>query len=205
MDGKITTITRERLKEAADVLQQAFAADPMMQYIFATSESSLEESGQKLFIFSCEVRLLLDWPLYGVVDSSRKLVGVAGLSLPGEAHWPPALQQVYDDFKQTAGPESTRRLEAYSELDDTGRPSEPHFQLGVIGVLPETQGKGYGGLMMAELHRMAESDPTSTGVWLDTETENNVAYYQKRGYQVVAHSKLDDTVDIWGMFRPDMQ
>jgi predicted GNAT family N-acyltransferase len=202
MTGRLVRLDRSHLEAAANVLAQAFARDPIAKYVFAVSETSFEDSGRALFTFSCEVRLLLDWPLLGVIEEDGFLVGVAGLSLPGDPTWPPALHQVYADFKTTVGADSASRMERYAELADTNRPSEPHYQLGVIGVAPEAQGKGYGGLMLQETHRMSEINPDSTGVWLDTENMENVSFYQHHGYEVRAQTTLDG-LNIWGMFRPN--
>lgn len=202
MTSRLVRLDRSHLEAAARVLAQAFARDPMAKYVFAVSKTSFEDSGRALFTFSCEVRLLLDWPLLGVIEEDGFLVGVAGLSLPGDPIWPPALHQVYADFKTTVGADSASRMERYAELADTNRPSEPHFQLGMIGVAPAAQGKGYGGLMLREVHHLAENDPESTGVWLDTETPENVSFYQHHGYKVRARTALEG-LNIWGMFRPN--
>jgi hypothetical protein len=39
-------------------------------------------------------------------------------------------------------------------------------------------------------------------VGLDTENEINVPFYERFGYQVVAHTQMDG-IDLWSMFRPD--
>ena len=114
------------------------------------------------------------------------------------------MQDVYENLKARIGPEASSRLEAYSRLADTDRPSEPHYQLGMIGVDPQHQGKGYGGQLLGTLKEMSESHPKSMGVWLDTENPRNVPYYQHFGYEIKAHSTLGD-VDIWGMYRPSQK
>lgn len=202
MAGKLVVLNRSDLYAAADVLMRAFADDPMVKYVFKASKASLEDSGMALFTFSCEVRLLLDWPLLGVIENDKNLIGVAGLSLPGEVQWPQSLQRVYDDFKKTVGEAAASRMENYSALADTNRPSALHYQVGMIGVAPEAQGKGYGGMLLREIHRRSESDPTSTGVWLDTENQENVSFYQYHGYEVRSQTTLEG-INIWGMFRPN--
>jgi ribosomal protein S18 acetylase RimI-like enzyme len=192
------------LSDAVGVLARAFADDPMVNYMLGVSQVPLEESLNELFLFSCEVRLLLDWPLLGVWGKNDRLVGVAGVTLPGDAQWPKALQDVYENLKVKIGSQAVSRLEAYSQLADTNRPAESHYQLGMIGVDPNYQGKGYGGHLLDTLSAMSESHSESTGVWLDTENPRNVPYYQRFGYKVKAHSTLDG-IDIWGMFRPNQK
>ena len=199
---KVTHLDRSHLSDAVGVLARAFADDPMANYMLGISHVSLEKSLEELFLFSCEVRLLLDWPLLGVWVESDQLAGVAGITLPGDVDWPESLQEVYENLKAKIGSDAVSRLETYSQLADTNRPSEPHYQLGMIGVAPKHQGKGCGGRLLETLNEMSESHPESTGVWLDTENPRNVPYYQRFGYEVKAHSTLDG-IDVWGMFRPN--
>jgi ribosomal protein S18 acetylase RimI-like enzyme len=188
------------LSEAVDVLARAFANDPMAQYMLGVSNLSLDKSLKELFVFSCEVRLLLDWPLLGVWTDNDQLAGVAGMTLPGHVEWPESLQIVYKNLKSQIGSQAVSRLETYSQLADTNRPAEPHYQLGMIGVAPEHQGKGFGGRLLDTVSEMSGTHPESSGVWLDTENPRNVPYYQRFGYEIKAHNILDG-IDVWGMFR----
>ncbi|HKJ26247.1 MAG TPA: GNAT family N-acetyltransferase [Anaerolineales bacterium] len=206
MDGKIIPLDRGDKEKIAEVLALAFSYYPLMAYIYKVSQVPLLESLQAMFRVSCEIRLTFGWPMLGFLDSQGKMVGTALLNMTRGLDWPESLQQSQDhEFTQVVGTKAAQRLNDFATLADTGRPEEPHIGLGVIGVLPEAQGKGHGRRLLDHISALSENTPTSTGVWLDTETEHNVAYYQKFGYQVFAHSKLDNVVDIWGMFRPDKQ
>jgi ribosomal protein S18 acetylase RimI-like enzyme len=198
----ITQVDRAYLHEAIDVLSKAFTNDPMMQYLFESSTATYSRSLYEMFRFSCEVRLLLNWPLLGCWDTQHRLVGVAGLSLPGKAVWPPTLQKVYEGLKACIGINASTLMEKYGSQADTNRPNEPHYQLGMIGIDPHQQGHGYGGMLLQVLHKMSEAHPTSTGIWLDTENPRNLPWYQRFGYQIRALTQLGD-VQIWGMFRPN--
>lgn len=200
----VTHLDRSHLSDAVDVLARAFRNDPMANYMLGVSNLSLEESLKELFIFSCEVRLLLDWPLLGIWVDNDQLAGVAGITLPGNVEWPEALQDVYENLKTQIGSQAVSRLETYSQLADSNRPAESHYQLGMIGVDPEHQGKGCGGRLLDIVNEMSDNHPESAGVWLDTENPRNVPYYQRFGYEIKAHSTLDG-IDVWGMFRPNQR
>jgi ribosomal protein S18 acetylase RimI-like enzyme len=60
----------------------------------------------------------------------------------------------------------------------------------MIGVRPESQGQGYARQLLEEVRRRSERHPCSTGVALDTENAENVAIYERLGYQVVARDRL---------------
>jgi ribosomal protein S18 acetylase RimI-like enzyme len=198
---EIVSLSREDLPAAIDLFSHAFATDPMVSYVFDVSLVTQERSLQELFRFSCEVRLLLDWPLLGTLDENGVLAGVAGFSMLGEVHWPQSLVTVYEELKSCIGPESAARLEEYSHLADLHRPLLPHYQLGMIGVHPRAQGKGHAATLIRRLHQLSDADPVSTGVWLDTANPLNVPIYEHLGYRIVAQEELGP-VTVWGMFRP---
>ncbi len=75
--------------------------------------------------------------------------------------------------------------------------------VGVIGVHPAEQGRGYGRRLLAAIHALSAHHPTSTGVYLDTENPASKAFYERCGYRLLAEERLDDGVDIWCLFRPD--
>ncbi|MBN1399433.1 MAG: GNAT family N-acetyltransferase [Anaerolineae bacterium] len=197
---QIMRLQRAHLAQAATVLARAFVQDPLTEYVFAVSKASRDESLRELGRFSCEVRLLLGWPLLGSIEARGRVAGVLGVSLPGDPQWPPALNRVYARLGEVVGPESIARLEAYSRLADTNRPKQPHYQVGILGVDPTLQGQGHGGALMRALHAIADADAEAVGTWLDTENPRNVAWYRRFGYEVQAESLLDGLA-VWGMFR----
>ena len=198
--ARIEPLGREHLEPAIDVLTRAFLDYPLMRYVYAVSACDYGRSVRGLMRFACEVRFLLGHWLLGCLDGSGDLVGVAGLSRPGRPQWPDALEQVYAELCALVGPASTQRLEDASELADAGRPETLHHQLGIIGIDPQAQGSGYGGLMLREVAEMVDGDPSSTGCWLDTETQANVDWYLRHGFRVRARHEIGP-VTVWGMWR----
>ena len=199
--SEVIDIPRHRLDEAVEVLAQAFEDDPAMHYLLGPSFVSYLESRDALLRFSCLVRLELDWPLIGV-EADGSLAGVLGVTMPGDDRWPDSLKQIYEDLGTTTGPTVMQRLEAYSELADSGRPSETHFHVGVVGVRPGVQGRGIGRLLIDAVQAMSEAHAASSGVALDTENPASRAFYERCGYHVTAEDQIED-VTIWSMFRPN--
>jgi ribosomal protein S18 acetylase RimI-like enzyme len=201
LNPQIVTLGRENLDDAIEVLFHSLVNDPLPHYLFETSNVDYQHSLRELFRFSCEVRLDLDWPLLGCIFNSA-LAGVAGLSEPEEVPWPESLSKTYRKMRSVIGPQAIERLERYSEIVDSYRPEDPHFYLGVLGVHPSFQGRGLGALLMKEINSISAKHLTSMGVGLDTENPINVRFYERFGYRVVAHMKIDG-IDLWSMFRPD--
>jgi ribosomal protein S18 acetylase RimI-like enzyme len=57
--------------------------------------------------------------------------------------------------------------------------------LQVLGVDPPFQGKHYGGALLDRLKLEASARPEIAGVYLETATEANVAFYGSKGYEVL--------------------
>ena len=70
------------------------------------------------------------------------------------------------------------------------RPFE-HVYLDMIGVLPLHRRKGIATALLEAGHTWA--DDLGLPVALDTDTEENVAFYARRGYEVMARERLPDT------------
>ncbi len=197
----VVLLSRHHLPAAIEVLARAFQPDPLMRYIFAEADAPFEECLRELFRFSCEVRFLLNWPLFGSFSGTR-LLGVAGVTEPEDTPWPPPLVSVYEHLKAVIGPGSTEHMERYAHHVDQFRPQEPHYHLGMIGVDPAAQGRGHGRGLLEAVQALSEQHPASTGVWLDTENPRNVTIYGRCGYGVIAQTQYGG-VDIWCMFRPN--
>ncbi|MDA0768641.1 MAG: GNAT family N-acetyltransferase [Chloroflexi bacterium] len=199
----VIRLQRDQEDDAVAVLAEAFQHDPVMNYVFHGIESGDDARLRELFRFSCRVRFDIGWPLMGV-QSDGELLAVAGIDEPGEAEWPQSLSDCYQEFARIAGPEAVGRLGSYASLPDKHRPKEPHFFLGMIGVHPKAQGKGYARLLLDWLHRASETHPTSNGVALDTDSDVNVSIYEHFGYEVVGRDDLV-SLTVSTMYRPDSQ
>lgn len=77
----------------------------------------------------------------------------------------------------------------------------PHWYLEAIGVEPDHQGAGLGSALVRA--GIARADRDKTPVYLETETEGNVGYYEYLGFGVVDQivaTGLD--LPLWMMTRP---
>jgi len=76
----------------------------------------------------------------------------------------------------------------------------PHWYVPAIGVDPESQGMGFGSVLMK--HGIARADRDEAPIYLETETERNVGFYQRLGFDVMEEftPKAVD-VRMWFMAR----
>jgi ribosomal protein S18 acetylase RimI-like enzyme len=81
------------------------------------------------------------------------------------------------------------------------RPTQPHLYLYVLGVEPELQRRHFGVTLLDYLRDQVSLRPELTGVYLETATESNVAYYSHVGYQVIGELRPLG-VRVWRMLQP---
>jgi len=202
LSPQIIDIPGNRLDAAVEVLARAFQTYPLMRYWFADQSAAYYRALQKLFYFSCRVRLDLGYPLLGSVDAGGRLLGVAGLAAPERKSWPAGLTETYERFTAFIGPEAQQRVEQYAQIVDSHPLPQPHYYLSFIGVDPDGRGQGHARRLLDAVHAIAAAHPTSVGVGLHTEYPANVELYAHFGYRVIAQGKLG-SVGTWGMFRPN--
>lgn len=200
--ARIVDIEAARLQEATTVLSRAFSNDPMLSYVMGDHEGESDPRVRLFFSFSCDIRLVLGWPLLGV-EENGELLAVMGLTPPGANQWASSLDDSYAELKLLMGPGASAWFESYGTWVEAKRPSAPHYYLGVIGTSMAAQGKGYGRMLLERVQAMSAADPGSTGVGLDTDSEHNVSIYQHFGYEITDHSALEG-MDVWAMFRPNL-
>ena len=139
-----------------------------------------------------------------IVVSGDPVNGVASWFGP-ERHGPTPDAMGENGFGEVlglAGPEASQRLlamigeieEQHAQLTDGA-----HLRLEFYGVVPEQQGSGIGSALIDHGHRRAEE--LGLPCYLETFTEPNVRFYERRGYQVVGEFTIGDGVRGYGMIR----
>jgi len=71
----------------------------------------------------------------------------------------------------------------------------------MLGVSPAAQGKGVGGLLLADM--LGKVDLEGMPAYLETQNERNVGFYQKYGFEVAAEEPFPKLKGLrnWGMLR----
>jgi ribosomal protein S18 acetylase RimI-like enzyme len=76
----------------------------------------------------------------------------------------------------------------------------PHWYLMALGVEPARQGQGIGGRLIRPV--LAQADRAGVLCYLETETERNVAFYQKHGFVVAESGPVPGhNLPLWMMVR----
>lgn len=76
----------------------------------------------------------------------------------------------------------------------------PHWYLWVLGVSPDCRGRGIGGELLRPVLDRAAAD--GVPCYLETQTEANVAFYRRRGFEIVREQREPVCgLPIWFMVR----
>ena len=96
------------------------------------------------------------------------------------------------------GPAVAFRLGEYGQAWAKHEPTEPHWHIGPVGVEPALQGRGIGSQLMEIF--CARLDASDEVAHLETDTAQNVPFYQRFRFEVVAE---DDLLGVhhWFMYR----
>jgi GNAT superfamily N-acetyltransferase len=80
-------------------------------------------------------------------------------------------------------------------------PSEPHWYLDTLATDPAWRRKGLGARLLD--HDLEVRDERGDACALDTHTAENVAFYGRRGFEVIASGRMPaDGPELFVMFRP---
>jgi ribosomal protein S18 acetylase RimI-like enzyme len=185
----VTMLYPEQHEQAAVALGRAFISDPTFKSILPdiTEPVARAEHLSDLFRVLLAVERRNGQPIFGVVDNGRA-VGAAlteGTGHPGALGLlMTSLGQIPRMVRGVGWGGIVRALNLFSVLSEN-HPKEPHLYLQLLGVDPAFQGKHYGGALLDRLKLEASARPEIAGVYLETSTEVNVAFYSSKGYEVL--------------------
>lgn len=188
--------------EVCDLLIKAFEKDPMIVFLFSGKQHRL------FFRFLINKSQMLNEQMIGE-RVGEQWVTVANVELPADSKsisWVQQLRFLVGAlgliFKIPV--KSFIFINKYMRFTTSVRPKSPHHYLVFMGVDPKMQGQGFGRKTLEYIHCLIDQDPLSTGIGLDTENPENVTFYKKFGYQLVAQKNIQG-VTIYSMFRSKSQ
>jgi GNAT superfamily N-acetyltransferase len=193
-------LDRSQKDAALDVLCAAFYDYPVPRYVIGEAASDYDGRLRELMNLFVEGRLTRSVPLIGLYDSND-LVGVAVVSPPQEIPPPPELEVCQAQAERRLGPQAMARFEDYEKACEATDPGQVAHYLGMIAVRPDVQRRGIGRRLIKAVKAKARSDPSSTGVTLNTEVETNLSFYKKMGFIKGAETDLG-ALHTWSFYWP---
>ncbi|HVN28730.1 MAG TPA: GNAT family N-acetyltransferase [Candidatus Binataceae bacterium] len=178
----------EQYGEAARALGRAFINDPPIRVLLPEPADPVERARLLTYFFEAMLGIQRNTgePVIGVVIDNKVVaaailesggVPVASLVLHGLLQMPRMVKGIGWDGLW-------RGIQLQGELLKN-HPHEPHIYLNFLGVDPDYQRHHCGSAIIEELRRLASMRSKLAGVYLETGTEENVAYYSARGYETL--------------------
>ena len=198
-DQDIVALTREDCGRAGAMLGRAFHDDPIW-----TATFSADRAEKLVTMFTGLAKATVAGA--GVAETFPDLAAVALWLPPGKTIGPMAMVRSGFAIPRLAMrlPRGERKSMMAVLFQLNGRRKalmpEPHWYLSAIGVDPDRQGEGLGTTLVRSGLKHAERDQTP--VYLETETEGNVVFYERLGFSVLEQVKAEAlNVPVWLMAR----
>lgn len=175
---KISFLEKNDISDASKILSEAMLKVPLHIAVFQGQGEKQRKLIEEMFI-----ELLSDLP--GITFLARidnKIIGVMRMKSCEGRKIPDAQYQTED-----ANNINWRKFFWHREWARND-PLDQHWHLGPVGVLPSHQGTGIGTKL---LNRFCyEVDACSSPAYLETDTEKNVQFYERFGFQVAGESEI---------------
>lgn len=128
----------------------------------------------------------------------NRLVGVMNMAhFPDCVHNTKKDRSISQDLIKKLDDYGARHSELYGKWAEV-HPTESHYHLGPIGVLPEMQGQGIGRQLMVKYCEIV--DGSKEAGYLETDRPENVHFYKESGFKVIREEVILD-VPCWFMWR----
>ncbi len=202
---RVTELPGDRLAEAAGVLARSFRDNPNFVDLFPDEKIRTRVLPH---VFAAGLRDALGFEHVYAAMHGDEIFGVATWLPPGA--FPLSLRRqlrVLPDMVRilATAPRSTRWLLQFTSSVTGQHPEQPYWYLENVGVEPAAQGLGIGTRLLEPVLSLA--DAAGQSCYLETQTERNVAWYRKLGFEV-RDSEVSFTPGgppNWTMFRHPRQ
>ena len=177
-------------------LARAFDDDPMVNW-YIRRDDKRADAFDALFR-ACLCTLSLP---HGEVLTTEDCLGGALWYPPGKSKI--GFMQMLTSFRTIIRVASLRGLKRLLDILSTVEkvhPTEKHYYLQFLGVDPEHQGKGLGSALMHPV--LEQCDREGCGAYLENSKEDNLAFYERRGFEVTSEIDLgQEAPPVWAMWR----
>ena len=175
---KISFMQKSDIQESARVLSVAMLNNPLHVAVFLGKSEKERIAIEKMFS-----NLLVELP--GIVFLAKEKQKIIGVMRMKSCHGPktindPQASKIENDI-------SWRKSVWLSEWARHD-PSDQHWHLGPIGILPSHQGCGVGSEFMRRFCK--EVDACLAKAYLETDLDKNVRFYEKFGFKVISENEI---------------
>ncbi|HEY6729122.1 MAG TPA: GNAT family N-acetyltransferase [Polyangiaceae bacterium] len=184
---------------ASGVLEQAFRADPMVNFVFGEEPGA---PGRVNWFFKALFRYAT---LYGGCSSTPDKDGVLMMLPPAQAHatfGKMCRAGILSAPRRMGWAPVSRFMKVSDFVEKEHKAAAPfeHFYVMMMGVLPDRQGMGVGRALLTQA--LATVDTHKLPCYLETQNESNVAIYERFGFALISEKEMPNGgLRSWGMLR----
>jgi ribosomal protein S18 acetylase RimI-like enzyme len=185
------------IQQIGSMLARAFYEDPVNAWVIP---DDLQRQQRLPVLLGTIARY---GAMYGRVDTLGE--HAAAIWLPPDATEMPIRRMLRAGLVQlglTLGPGGTRRILAYSAYTEAVQARilpDPHWYLFTLGVEPTHQRQGLGAKVLYPVLDQADHD--GVPCYLETSNPDNLRFYQRQGFTVVAEDYVPNGPHFWAMRR----
>ena len=174
----VLTPQREHVEQAAGVIARAFHEDALNVYLYPDGETRARFAPP---MFEAFVRYD---QLFGQVDYLPGFTAVATWIRPGVTETPERLAEAgFGNLPDEAPLAVLDTVFGFIGKAVSRAAPEPHWHLRLLGVEPDSQGRGLGAVVMQRgIDRAAD---TGHAVSLETFSERTVGFYRRNGFELI--------------------
>ena len=192
------SLKQSEIGPATDLLAETFEHDPLMLFLAADKGSMLQRPWR---FYEANIRLgLRD----GRVDVLDDMHGIAVWLRPGRTAISPGQLLRSGMLRATLGM-GFASVGRFMAIDREVRPMtkrvvpDAYWLLLFLAVHPARQGQGLGGTLIAPVLDQADED--GVACYLESGNELNLAFYERRGFEVADQVQVPNGPKVWGMIR----
>lgn len=206
-DGDVRTqdLAADMRGQAAEVLALAFKDEEATRYHLDPDRPAVLRRILRLEDAFLQLYLDAGRPVLAVLEGGR-VVGVGVIRDPrirlDKMRAASLVLRRTPTFVALFAPHPVRAMRIKSAWRHPKGMAEPYLTFEVLGVHPDHQGRGIGRSLMGEAQAMATRDAALSGIYLNTASARNQAFYQSLGYQTLKIKDLGE-VKIYHMFWPN--
>lgn len=177
---QIIAVQPEHIQPLATLLQEAFAHDEFYGWAFGMEPP---ETFRQHFVKSIE-------------KSMKANLAFTTPDLKGAALWE-AIHFEPMASEQSTYSGATERFTKGAKILDDHSPRTPHYYLSILASDTQSRGKGVGRSLIE--HGLKLSKQRNVDAYLETITDENVVFYQRRGFEVIHNIPIEDGPMLKGM------
>jgi GNAT superfamily N-acetyltransferase len=174
---------------------RAFAEDPLVRWFFP-DDAAYERRSSAFFGYLFDIRVG-----HGEIHVASDCAAASLWNRPSGGMPQPEQDRLWaTDVVPAAEPGELDRLGAMDEALDAVRPAGPHWYLGVLATDPSRRGGGLARAVMQPVLERADADRIPA--LLETGTAENLPFYARFGFDVLAEARVSGGPPLWAMWRP---